>query len=64
MSTTFHPLFSATAAPPASAEAADVHLVAYAAVVCVAGSADGLAQTRRSRSSSGRICCSSGYPCC
>ena len=42
MSTTFAPLFSATAAPSASADAADVHLAACATAVCVADSADGL----------------------
>ena len=42
MSTTFYPLLSAAAFPPASADAADARLAACAAVVFVAGSADGL----------------------
>ena len=42
MSTTFSPLPSAAAAPPASADAADVRLAACATAVCVAHSADGL----------------------
>ena len=43
MSTIFFPLPSAAAIPPALADnAADVHLTACAAVVCVADSADGL----------------------
>ena len=43
MSPTFSSLPSAAAALLASADAADVYLAACAAVVCVAGSADGLA---------------------
>ena len=42
MTTVFSPLPSAAAAPPASADAADVRLVACAAFVCVADSAEGL----------------------
>ena len=43
MSTTFASLPSAASAfRPASADAADVHLAACAAVVCVADSANGL----------------------
>ena len=42
MNIVFAPLPSAAAAPPASADAADVSLAARAAVVCVADSADGL----------------------
>ena len=42
MSITFSPLPSAAAAPPASADPADVRLSACGAVVCVADSGDGL----------------------
>ena len=42
MSTSFSPLSSASAAPPASADATDVRLASCAAVVCVADSADKL----------------------
>ena len=57
MSTTFAPLLSATASTPASTDVADVHLTACAAVVCVAGSADGrhLRGTATSRDTSSRV---------
>ena len=42
MNTTFAPLPFGAAAPPASADAADVRLTACAAGVCVADSADRL----------------------
>ena len=42
MSTTFAPLPSATAVRPASADPVHVLLAACGAVVCVAGSSDGL----------------------
>ena len=42
MSTTFPPLPSAAAVRPASADPVDVHFAACGAVVCVAGSGDGL----------------------
>ena len=56
-STTFTPLLSA-AAPPVSADATDLHLAAFAAVVCFVDSADGLLENRCGRSCSGRTCCS------
>ena len=42
MSTTYAPLLRAAAAHPASADVADIHLAACAAVVCVTDFADGL----------------------
>ena len=42
VSTTFPPLYSATASPLASVDAVDIRLAVCAASVCVAGSADGL----------------------
>ena len=42
MSTTRAPFPSAAASPPASADAAGARLAAYAAVVCIADSADGV----------------------
>ena len=42
MSTTIAPLPSVAAAPPASADAADLRLATCAAVLCVADSADEL----------------------
>ena len=42
MSTTFSSLPFAAVAPPASANAADVHLAVCAIAVCVSGSDDGM----------------------